>query len=258
MGSLAAVARSIQLTTEGFPGRPGMDIAVSRALLLAASDGDAPETFRLHRPGRVVAFGKRDTLEPGYEAAARESRRRGYEAVERLAGGRAAVFHEGTLAFSWSIPDPAPREGIGERFEALTTVVLGALSRLGIADGRVGEIPGEYCPGTYSVNVGGTIKVMGVGQRLAKRAAHVGGVIVVTGSHELRDILAPVYERLALPWRPETGGALEDVADGLTLDDVERAVVDELSSTHRLTHSRLAAGLLEHAELLAPEHLAPG
>ncbi len=233
-----------------------MDIAVSRALLLGVSDGDLGETFRLNRPGRVVAFGKRDTLEPGYRPAAAAARDRGYEAVERLAGGRAAVFHEGTLAFSWSIPDAAPRERIGERFESLTALVVAAMARLGI-NGEVGELPGEYCPGTYSVHVGGMFKVMGVGQRLARRAAHVGGVIVATGSDDLRAILNPVYEELGLPWDPATGGSLEDAAPGLSLDDVEGAVLDELAARYEVAESRLEAATIARAGALAPEHLSP-
>ena len=57
--------------------------------------------------------------------------------------------------------------------------------RLGV-DARVGEIPGEYCPGAYSVNARGVKKLMGVGQRLVPSAAHVGGVVVVNGANRVQ------------------------------------------------------------------------
>lgn len=59
----------LRLITAGFPADPGLDIALSRALLLRASDGEIPETFRLNQTGRVVAFGKRDAIAAGYPAA---------------------------------------------------------------------------------------------------------------------------------------------------------------------------------------------
>ena len=37
----------------------------------------------------------------------------------------------------------------------MSGLVRDALSRVGVADPRVGEVPGEYCPGAYSVNARG-------------------------------------------------------------------------------------------------------
>ncbi len=88
--------------------------------------------------------------------------RLGFAAVERLAGGRAAVFHEGTLAFAWAVPERTPRLGIRARFEELSSFVETALRSLGV-DARVGEVPGEYCPGPYSVSARGERKLMGSG-----------------------------------------------------------------------------------------------
>src|SRR3546814_3395762 len=48
------------------------------------------------------SFGRQDTITAGYRDAVRAARSMGYEVVERLAGGRAAVFTTGTLAFSRS------------------------------------------------------------------------------------------------------------------------------------------------------------
>ena len=81
--------------------------------MLRVAAGELPETLRLARPGRIVAFGKRDAVAQGYAAAVQAARDGGFEAIERLAGGRAAVFHEDTIAFAHAIPDADPRSGRG-------------------------------------------------------------------------------------------------------------------------------------------------
>ena len=116
--------------------------------------GELPETLRLARPGPMVAFGKLDLVGPGYRDAVRAARAGGFEAIERLAGGRAAVFHEGTVAFSHAIPDPDPRPGVRPRFDAIADRVARALMSLGV-DARVGEVAGEYCPGRTASTPGG-------------------------------------------------------------------------------------------------------
>jgi lipoate-protein ligase A len=246
----------LRLITAGFAADPGLDVALSRALLLRASDREIPETFRLNQPGRVVAFGKRDTIAAGYPGAVAAARSAGFEAVERLAGGRAAVFHEGTLAFSWTIPEEDPRRGIHERFRALARLLVGALADVGIT-GQIGEIPGEYCPGEYSINLGGTIKVIGVGQRLARNAAHVGGVIVVSDGSMIRRVLEPVYQKLDLPWRPSTAGALRDANPQITSHHVVEAVSARLAASRSVIPASFQPETLALGSRLAPEHIAP-
>jgi octanoyl-[GcvH]:protein N-octanoyltransferase len=246
---------TIALMTDAFPDRPGLDTAVSRVLLRQVSDGDSCEVFRLRTPPRVVAFGKRDRLESGYAEAIRAAKDHGFGAIERLAGGRAAVFHEGTLAFGWTIPSHYPPAEIKSRFEMLDTLVASALRRLGLSDVRVGEVPGEYCPGEYSINVGGTHKVMGVGQRLAKHAAHVGGVIVVRDATSIREVLVPVYEHLGLAWIEATTGALENFVPSLSMETVRTAILSELSTFGDLLPTSLSQETVTQAVALLPDHL---
>jgi lipoate-protein ligase A len=245
----------ISILRDSRPLTPELDTAISRALLLRVSDGDLGETFRLHLPGRVTAFGKRDVIDPGYAAAVAATRSMGFEAIERLAGGRAAVFHEGTLAFSWSTPDEDPRRDVHARFRRLSRLLAAAFERLGVA-ATIGELPGEYCPGEYSIHVGGR-KVMGVGQRLARRGAHLGGVIVVSDSRLVRSALIPVYSALGLQWDPETAGALQDVDPTITLQRTADAVIAELATHDDVVPSELDDATLAVAESLASEHLAP-
>ena len=72
--------------------------------MLRVAAGELPETLRIARPGPIVAFGKRDVVTAGYPDAVRAARAGGFEAVEGLAGGRAAVFHEDTIAFAHADP----------------------------------------------------------------------------------------------------------------------------------------------------------
>ncbi len=246
--------RTITFTDDAFPETAGLDTGVSHALALAVGEGTAPETFRLHPAVPIVAFGRRDTIEPGYRAAVRAARARGFEAIERLAGGRAAVFHRGTLAFSWAIPDPDPRAAIHDRFRELSDLMVSAFRRLGAGDAAVGELPGEYCPGEYSVHVGGRVKVMGVGQRLVRGAAHVGGVVVVEGGDRIRDVLVPVYRELGLSWDPDTAGALSDVLGGVSTAGVAHAIRAELERRHDVRTGSVPGPVVRHGRTLAPGH----
>ena len=131
--------RTITLITGAFASRPALDTAVSRVVLQEVSRGTEPETLRLYRPGAAVLFGPQDVRVPGYGRAVGAARSRGFEAVQRLSGGRAAVFHEETLAFAWTVPDPAPFKGVYRRFEELASIMARAFCGLGV-DARVGQV----------------------------------------------------------------------------------------------------------------------
>lgn len=243
---------SLTLITETHGGP--LDVALSHAILSAVSNGEMGPTLRLHVPGSLLAFGRADRVTPGYAAAVRAARAHGFEPVERLAGGRAAVFHEATIAFSLALPEPEPKNGIHDRFEMISTLMVHAFEDLGV-DARIGEIPGEYCPGQWSVNVGGRVKVMGVGQRLVRRAAHVGGVVVVDDGERIGDVLVPVYRALELDWDPRTAGALADRAPGLTTDLVTTSILDQFRRRFDIAERPLPDGITARAEELLLEHL---
>jgi lipoate-protein ligase A len=246
--------KQFTLVTEAFPDHPALDVAVSHSTLAAVARGDIRGVFRLHVPGRVVAFGRADRVQPGYPQAVRAATAHDFSAVERLAGGRAAVFHESTLAFAWAVPEEEPRVGITERFKTMAEIIVSALDSLGI-DGRIGALPGEYCPGEWSVNVGGRMKVMGVGQRLIRGAAHVGGVVVVDQADRIRDVLIPVYRALGLDWDPRTTGALADRSPGLDNSAVVTAIIDSAAQHFALEPGHIPTSVIDEATALLPEHL---
>lgn len=241
--------RVIRLLRQGFPSDPAFDGAVSRALVEAAAAGSAPETLRLSIPGRVLAFGLQDTTRPGYPAAEAAARAAGFTPMVRLAGGRAAVFHEHTLAFAWAIPDPEPRRSIRARFKELADLVVAALGPLGV-DARVGQVPGEYCPGAHSVNAGGRRKLMGAGQRLVAGAAHVGGVVVVNRADLVNRALVPVYQHLGYDWEPAATGSVADEVPA-TVETIAEALVAAFAARHRLVAGSLPPEVTERAAAIA-------
>ncbi len=215
--------------------------------------GELPETLRLYVPDDVVVFSLLDARRPGFAAARDVAASLGCGAVLRLGGGHAALFHRRCLAFSWATPDTAERDGIRRRFEAVADWLAAGLRRLGV-DARVGEVPGEYCPGEYSVNAGGRVKLMGVGQRVIRGAAHVGGVIVVQDAARVRDVLEPVYAALDLAWDPRTAGAVEDERAGLDVDAVRLAVLEELGLRRDLRPGRIDDETTRRADDLLDWH----
>jgi octanoyl-[GcvH]:protein N-octanoyltransferase len=243
----------LRLIAEAPPGSPAFGTAVSHALLMRVAAGAASATFRLHAAKPVVSFGKQDALAPGFKEAVAQARYAGFQPVLRLAGGRAAVFSEGTLALAHATPEAAPRESTQARFESTASILVSAFGRLGI-DARIGEVSGEYCPGAWSVNAGGRIKLAGIGQRLIAGAAHVGGVVVASGTGRLLEGLVPVYEALGLDWDPSTTGSAEDEVPGTGVEDVAGAIVAELRERYAVTEASLDSETLALATELEPNH----
>ena len=238
-----------------WPEEPGVDTGLSKLILDAVSAGEMPATLRLYVPGREVAFGKRDVIASQYPAAVLAATAAGFTSVQRLAGGRAAVFSEHTIAFSLAVADEDPRLSIHERFREISGLMVDAFAALGVPS-QVGEVPGEYCPGEFSVNHEHRIKLMGIGQRLAKRAAHVGGVIAVNRSDLLLQALIPVYRALDLEWRPMTTGSLGDVRS-VTNEDVIEALKTQFRARYAVSKDRISGELVDRARSIAADYAAP-
>jgi octanoyl-[GcvH]:protein N-octanoyltransferase len=243
----------LALSRQGFAGPAARGTAVARAVLIRVAAGELPPTFRIHRPGRMLAFSKQDAASPGFPDAVRAARAVGFEPVVRLAGGRAAVYHDQTLALSWAVPDRRPSVRTEARFRELAELLREALSDLGV-DARVGEVPREYCPGAWSVNARGTRKLVGTGQRLIAGAAHRGAVIVVGDSDLVRDALVPTYEALGLDWDPATAGSVEDEVARVTITEVQEAIVARLAERYELAEAELDTETLALAERLESDH----
>ena len=252
----------LALVEASFDEREALGTGVSAAILRRVARGDLPTTMRIHRTGRSLAFGRIDRLSDGYSRALAIAREHGYEPVERMAGGRAAVFHEGTIAFSRATRETNPRAGTRARFAAMAETIAGALRRLGV-DARVGEVPGEYCPGEWSVSWAGRRKLAGIGQRVVAGGAHVGGVLVFAGEQQIRAVLDPVYAALGLAWDPETTGSVAGALGVPVIDDGGReqlaielttALREQLSLDFEIRNATLDPETLEMARELRLRH----
>ncbi len=245
--------RRIQLMRESFTERPAFDAAIGAALLHETQASALGETLRIYRPGASVAFGRRDALCRGYPAAVRAAHDHGFAAVQRLAGGRAGVFHQGTLGLAWTRPDLQARRHVHRRFEELAAVLLAALRGLGI-DARVGEVPGEYCPGAHSIHGRGQHKLVGAAQRVVANAAHLAAVIVVTGAARIREVLVPVYDALELAWSPRSVGSLERERGGLAIREAEEAIRKAFAERYELVERPMSREVLALAGRLEGRH----
>ncbi len=228
-----------------------LDTATSRAILQAVSRGDMGETFEIGSTSRIVAFGKHDTTSPSFAEAVRVAVDHGFQPTVRIAGGRAAVFHETTLRFGWTRTVDDPTTEIHEGFRQMSTMVTDTLATFGV-HGVVGEIPGEYCPGSYSVHIAGR-KVMGVGQRLIRNAAHVGGVVVVANSEAINDVLIPIYRLLDLPLDPSVTGSIAD-AIPIVVKDFADTLVARVAQGRPAAEIALSDSVCEEALRFRPDH----
>ncbi|GAA2130317.1 lipoyl protein ligase domain-containing protein [Nocardioides bigeumensis] len=187
--------------------------------LLAAGES----ALMVHRPGPTVAFSARDENDPLYPAAVAAAERAGYAPVKRLAGGKVVAYDEGCVVVDVVGPRAEGSIEIDQRFVDLGGRILKVLHGLGVP-AQVGEVPGEYCPGPHSINVGGTAKVVGTAQRVTRRAWLFSAVVVVRRSPGLARALDDVQAALARPWVPSTLGALTDFAP-VTEDEVAAGLV---------------------------------
>lgn len=207
------------------------------ALLNAVREGSLPATLRIYRPNPTVAFGQRDVRLEGYARAVAESLEQGFAPVVRKAGGRAAAYHSGTVIVDHVEPAAEAMMGHQHRFKVLGQLYADALRTSGI-DARVGEIPGEYCAGDYSVHgmpgVGSTarnpIKLVGTAQRVVSGAWLFSSVFVIEDSAPIRAVLDSVYRAMGIEMDPATVGAADDLLPGYTVD---RFITDLLAEYGR-------------------------
>jgi len=233
---------------------PATDIAIAQAILRQASRGEIGPTVRISRPrARTVAFGRSDLRRPGFDAAVDVCRSAGFAPVVRGSGGRAAAYTESALVLDHISPDPDPNALMRQRFIDYGTLIAGVLGGLGV-DARVGEVPGEYCPGEFSVNGRGRVKLVGTAQRVVRHAWLFSAVIVFGGGRELRALLPLVHERLDLPFEPHSVGSVAEEVPSLEIGDLEAAFVDFHTRSADVERVSLDTGTLDQAAALLPEH----
>ena len=176
-------------------------------------------------PPRLLAFSRRDTHRPEFDAAARLASSHGFEPVVRHVGGAFAPLHAGSLVIDQYGTSPDAAVTSMARFVEHSTTLRDVLRGLGL-DVRVGELAGEYCPGEFSVNVAGRVKVAGVAQRVSGTAWVVSTVLQVSGIAELRDVTVEVARVLGEHVDPRTMGDLESEGVRLAVPELRGLLVE--------------------------------
>ncbi len=256
--SVPGAGRRIALLDETGLSRdpPLLDITFGPALLARVAGAGGPDLLRVYRPGPTLAFSGRDCATPGIGDAARVARAAGFTPARRGPGGRAAGYHRGALCLDHVAADPHGRGEIRSRFTDFGNLLVDALRAVG-ADARLGPVPGEYCPGEFSINDGHGHKLVGTAQRLVRNGWLFGTVILVTDAEPVRSVLVDVYRALGLDWNPGTVGSVQDTVPGVSVEDVRRAVLDAYARLGDLQPVDPPAGLVEEAAERLDRHRVP-
>jgi octanoyl-[GcvH]:protein N-octanoyltransferase len=224
-------------------------MALTGALLEAVAAGSAPDAVRVFRPGPTVAFGRLDRIRPGFARACERSAEHGWVPVLRWGGGRAAPYGPDCVLVEVIRAQEGIVGGLEERFEDVTALVRETVAGLGIHLG-VGEQPGEYCPGRFSLHLpGGGPKVAGVAQRVISGASLTTTALVVGGGEALRSVTAAVYDALELPFDPATAGALTEARPDLRVADVAEALHRSVRDRYGATPAALEPEVTARAHL---------
>lgn len=217
---------------------PPVALAQARVLLDSVRNGARPGVLRLYRPAPTAAFGSRDRFLPGFDRAVEVAREHGFTPVLRSLGGRIAVYHPDSIVIDHVEPAGNLFSGSQRRFREFGAWYVDILRGIG-ADARLGEIPGEYCPGEYSVNVAGRIKAIGTAQRVSNNGWLFSSSVIVADPDPIRAVLTEIQAALGVDWDPTTGGAISEIHPGITVGDVEDAFLRSYGRRYTLTPGAL-------------------
>ncbi|CAN5573036.1 biotin/lipoate A/B protein ligase family protein [soil metagenome] len=230
-----------------------------RMVFEQVASGARPTTISVTASARHVGVTRRDTHRPGFDEAVRVSNEEGYPVMVRGSGGGATAADKGTFGFSIVRPagDGGIRQDIRDRYDEAAALVLGAFSRLGI-EAEVGEVREEFCPGDHSVRVGGWgqgMKVVGIAQRITRRATSVGGIVLVHGEEELAKVLEKVYRAMELPFRTGSVGSLHRAGLEAGVEEVIEAFAEEAEARYGAKRVTVDSETLEAARRTGGQHL---
>ncbi|GAA2100924.1 biotin/lipoate A/B protein ligase family protein [Microlunatus panaciterrae] len=238
------------------PADPALEMAFALALLRQVDRAERDDTVRIYRAGvPTMAFGRRDTRLAGFAAAVEMARRSGFAPVVRAAGGRVVGYTGSALVVDHVGRGSRFPSGMEQRFADFGALFARVLRSLGV-DARVGEVPGEYCPGAHSVNARGTVKLVGTAQRIVRDAWLFSAVLVVDGTAALRPLLTEVHRRLDLPFDAASVGSVADEVPAVTTADVQAAVLAGYADRYDLRPVEPAATTLALARGLVGDHRA--
>lgn len=195
---------------------------------VAAGTIAAGRVVRLSAPAPTVALSRRESHLPGFETARHAALERGFAPVLRPTGGRAVAYDQTCIVFDVVVREDEGTIDQARFFREIGGALAAALGTLGV-DARLGDVPGEYCPGEFSINARGAVKLIGTSQRAMRGARLLSGMLPLGGVERFVDVLAVVNAALDLEWTPSTFGSLGAEAGGIPRRTVEDALVAALA-----------------------------
>jgi len=182
--------------------------------------------LRLYTPVATLAMTRRESRMPGFAAASAAAVRLGFDPAIRPTGGRAVAYDETCLVFDLISRDDATLDP-SDYFARAGNSIADALRSVGV-DARLGEVAGEYCPGEYSINARGAVKLVGTSQRAIRGARLLSGMLAFGSVGRFVAVLLEANAALDLAWDPATFGTMKLEAPQVPRTAVEDALVAAL------------------------------
>ena len=239
----------IYFSDESFASKrePGLDIALSRALLEQTSLKKYPIILRAYKGTEQIAFGPSDARNIGYSSAVSFVKKKKFSAVNRLTGGHAVTFHSGTLIFGWMFHDLQARSKMHYYFDYVSKFFRSVIIDFGL-NCFIGEIEGEYCSGQYSLNLDHKIKIAGIAQRIVNNAVYIGGFIAVENSNLIKEMLIPIYKELGIKWQPQTAGALNDYNNTIDFTSLMSKISEKIHENYNANRLCINSEILQDSK----------
>jgi lipoate-protein ligase A len=162
---------------------------------------------------------------PGFQDAVGEAAAFAFEPLIRPAGGRMVAVDQDWVILDIITPELEKTFSHREVYLEFGAVLVNVLRELGI-DANLGPVAGEYCPGDYSINARGKIKLVGTAQRVQRGARLFSACIPISISYSVAALFERVNAELGLDWNPETLGGLDEEAPQITADVLEDKLIE--------------------------------
>lgn len=204
--------------------RPADLTASTRLISMVAANPELGRIVRIYRPAPTVAFSGLERRLAGFQNAVAEAAAFAFEPVIRPAGGRMVAVDQDWLILDVITPEPEKTKNNRDVYLEFGQEFLTVLRELGI-DANLGAVDGEYCPGDYSINARGKVKLVGTAQRVQRGARLFSACIPISISYSVAQLFERVNAILGLEWNPETLGGLDAETNGITIDSLEQKLI---------------------------------
>lgn len=214
------------LVRQSAPGEDDLERSVELLRGVAAGEIAEARVLRLYTPVATLAMTRRESRMAGFSAASAAAVRLGFEPAIRPTGGRAVAYDESCLVFDLISRDDATLDP-SDYFARAGNSIADALRSVGV-DARLGEVAGEYCPGEYSINARGIVKLVGTSQRAIRGARLLSGMLAFGSVERYVAVLLEANAALDLTWDPATFGTMQVEAPQVPRSAVEDALIAAL------------------------------